>query len=242
MFSLETTVKQVLDHHSVMMVALAIAGGVFSDFLPCTIAMLPVLVGYIGGYSEQSRWLVFQQVALFIVGVALVMTLLGVAASMLGVAFGTLIGSGWYYAVGILAIVIALNMLGILHIPLPQFITGLPKTNAGRILTPLILGLSFGAASSPCGTPFLAGILAFISQEKNILLGGTSLFFYALGQGVLLLVVGMFTGLLKHMATLRQVGSVMTRLSAGLFIVVGILSIAQASGHLGDLMRFLHLL
>lgn len=242
MSSLESLLLQNLNTHSALVVGLAFLGGVASSFLPCAISMLPVLVGYVGGYASDSKWDVFVQAGLFIVGLALVMTVFGVSASLLGVTFGAFIGSGWYYAIGLLAIVMALKLLGVIHIPLPQFVTKLPESKSGRFVAPIILGAAFGTASSPCGTPFLAAILGFISREKNVLLGGASLFSYALGQGVLILVVGLFTGLLKHMAILRHVGSVINKLSAVLFIMVGLMLIAMGAGVWGKVLAFLHLI
>jgi cytochrome c-type biogenesis protein len=242
MSSLISAFQQTLHSNSFGVVGLSFLGGIVSSFLPCTIAMLPLMVGYIGGYNSNSKWDVFLQVSLFILGVALVMTILGVAASMLGVTFGGLIGSGWYYVIGIVAIIMGLQLLEVIHIPLPQFVTKMPETKSGKILTPFILGITFGTASSPCGTPFLAGILGLISQQGNILLGGLSLFFYALGQGMLLMVVGLFTGLLKHMATLRQVGAFMSKLSAYVFLLFGIGLIAQGAGLLGDILLYFHLI
>lgn len=221
-----------LDARSGVVILLAFLGGVVSSLLPCTIGMLPVLIGYVGGYSGSSRWAVLRQVLLFVLGVALVMTILGVAASTLGIAFGGLVGSGWYYAVGVVAIVMGLQLLGVINIPLPQLITKLPDSKPGQILMPIVLGMAFGAASSPCGTPFLTAILGFISQEKNLWLGGGSLFAYALGQSVLLIVVGLFTGLIKHMAVVRRVGKVINLLSGITFILAGALLIAQAASWL----------
>ncbi len=242
MTSLESLFIETLHQRTIWVVALAFLGGVTSSVLPCTIAMLPVLVGYVGGFTHDSKKEVFFQVLLFILGLSLVMTILGIAASLLGVTFGALIGSGTYYVIGILSILMALQLLNVIHIPWPRFVHKLPESNTGKILAPLMLGITFGIASSPCGTPFLAAILAFISNEKNIALGGASLFFYALGQGTLLLFVGLFTGLLKHMAILRHVGRVITILSGILFLVVGIMLIAQGAGMLAPILSFLRLL
>lgn len=242
MSSLESLLIQSLSAHSILVIGLSFVGGIVSSVLPCTIAMLPVLVGYVGGHTCQSKWEVFLQVFSFILGLSVVMTALGVIASLLGVTFGTLIGSGWYYLVGLIAIVMGLQLLNMIHLPLPQFISKLPEHQAGKILAPFSLGVAFGIASSPCGTPFLAAILGFISQEKNLLLGGASLFFYALGQGALLLMVGMFTGFLKHMAVLRKVGGVVNKMSAFLFFIVGAMLIAQGAGVLSQILLLFHLL
>ena len=71
-----------------------------------------------------------------------------------------------------------------------------------------------------------------MSTEKNFVLGGVSLFAYGVGQSMLLLIVGLFTGLIKHIARLRQVGSVMNTLSGIIFILGGLLLIAQGLGYM----------
>lgn len=220
---------QSLNAHSSMVLVLAFAGGIISSLLPCTVGMLPVLVGYVGGYGQHSKWSVLQQILLFMLGFALVLTTLGVIASIVGVAMGAMVGNYWYYVLGIVAVVMGLQLLDIIHLPLPQFVTKLPESKPGQIIAPLVMGAAFGAASSPCGTPFLTGILGFISREANWVLGGFSLFAYALGQSMLLLVVGLCTGLVKEMATFRRVGGVVNKLSASVFILAGLLLIAQAA-------------
>lgn len=229
---LQTAFLSTLNSHSYTVLLLAFAGGVMSSLLPCTVGMLPVLVGYVGGYTESSKVAILRQIVLFMLGFSLVLTVLGILASVLGTAMAALVGSGWYYFLGILAIVMGLQLLEVIQLPLPQFVTRLPETRSGQWLAPIALGAAFGAASSPCGTPFLTAILGFISREKNWVLGGASLFSYAFGQSMLLLVVGLFTGLLKQMALFRQVGSVVTKLSAVVFMLAGVLLIALAAGWL----------
>lgn len=237
MQSLESTFLSTLNAHSYMVLFLAFAGGVVSSLLPCTVGMLPVLVGYVGGYTEQSRLSVLRQIVLFMLGFALVLTILGILASLLGTVMAALVGQGWYYFLGAVAIVMGLQLLDLIQLPLPQFVTRMPETGTGKILAPLALGAAFGAASSPCGTPFLTAILGFISREQNWVLGGASLFSYAFGQSMLLLIVGLFTGLIKQMAVFRHVGFVITKLSAAVFILAGLLLIAQAAGWL-DIFAF----
>jgi cytochrome c-type biogenesis protein len=238
MDSLQQVFMQSLNTHSYMVLILAFLGGVASSLLPCTVGMLPVLVGYVGGYGETSKWSVLQQILLFMLGFALVLTILGILASVLGMAMGAMVGNSWYYVLGVVAIIMGLHLLEIIQLPLPQFVTKLPESKPGQILAPILMGAAFGAASSPCGTPFLTGILGFISREANWVLGGFSLFAYAFGQSMLLLVVGLCTGLIKKMAVFRHVGSVINKLSASVFILAGLLLIAQAAGWL-DIFAFM---
>ncbi len=243
MSSLENLVEQSLNVHSLIVIGWAFIAGVASSVLPCMISMLPILLGYIGVVKHQSKQEIFLQVSLFIIGLASVMTILGVMASFLGIAFGSMLGSTWYYVIGAFSIIMALQLLNFkfISIPFPGFVTRFPETRQGKILTPLIFGMIFGTASSPCGTPFLAVILTFISRENNVLLGGISLFFYALGQGVILFVAGISAGILKHMATMRRFGSLITKLSAAIFILTGIALIIQGAGMMPELLRFLPL-
>lgn len=224
-----------LQQPSLMIVGLSFMGGVASTFLPCTIAMMPILIGYISGFGDtRDKSTLLLQIILFITGLGLVMALLGTLASLLGLTFGSWVGPPAQLTVGIIAIVIAANMLEWIHLPSLPGLNKLPdfnhRTGIWFYLNPILLGMAFGVASSPCGTPFLAGILAFISQTRNIALGATSLFAYALGQGTLLLVVGLFTGLLKHVAQLRAVGHHLTRLSALVFLLLGIGFIIEGLG------------
>lgn len=235
--TLQSAFLTTLSQHSYTVLLLAFAGGVLSSLLPCTVGMLPILVGYVGGYSDTGKWKILQQILLFMLGFALVLSILGMIASLLGMALASMVGAWWYYFLGAVAILMGLQLLEIIQLPLPQLVTRLPATGPGKILAPLFMGAAFGAASSPCGTPFLTAILGFISREQDWALGGLSLFCYALGQSMLLLVAGLFTGLIKQMALFRQVGEVITRLSAVVFILAGLLLIAQAAGWL-DLFAF----
>jgi cytochrome c-type biogenesis protein len=216
--------------------ALSFAGGVVSSLLPCTIGMLPIMVGLIGGSQSASKQTVILRCTCFILGLSTVMTVLGLLASSLGLAFGSMLGEGWYGVIAVLAITIGLSMLGVFTLPLPPLLQRLPQTPAGNIVGPFVLGLAFGSAASPCGTPFLTGILGLISQQKQLALGALSLFVYGVGQGLLLLVAGLFTGLLKHLAVMRHVGQVLTKASGVLFIASGVLILLQIWGVLGILL------
>lgn len=233
---LEHLFRDALHAPSLTVVALAYLGGVASTLMPCCIGMIPVMVGYVGGYADTStRWDVFVQVALYIVGLALVMTTLGVVSSLAGLTFGAWLGGGWYLFAGAIATVMGLKLLGLIHLPIPSFIHKFPKAGHervgwGRYAAPVALGVAFGLASSPCGTPFLAGVLSLISNSQNIALGALSLFAYAVGQGTLLMIVGLFTGLIKHQAVVRHVGPLMSSLSGVAFLGAGLFLMLEGAG------------
>lgn len=234
MTQITSQINSIGSTNSLLIIALAFAGGIVTSFFPCTVALLPVLVGYMGGYSGGSKRDIALQVLVFILGLASVMAILGVVLSLLGFSFGAQSNMAVYIAVGVLCIVMALQMLEWINLPLPQAVKQLPETQPGKILSFYILGCAFGLVASPCGTPVLAAILGVIAKQGNIALGGVSLFAYALGQGVLLLIVGLFTGFLKHKATMMKIGVVLTRMSALLLLLVGLAYIVQSFGLLPD--------
>ncbi|MBY0451007.1 MAG: hypothetical protein K2X01_10330 [Cyanobacteria bacterium] len=217
-------------------VLLAFAAGLISSFFPCCIGMLPILIGYMGVYESKSKWDVFQQVGVFILGLASVLTVLGIGLSLLGKTFGELNTSVLYYLVAAVCFVMALQILEWIHLPLPSVLTKLPEQRQGKWLAPYILGASFGLVSSPCGTPVLAAILGVISQQGDPILGGISLFAYAVGQGFLLMVVGLFTGLLKYRAQMASLGQTFTKISGVAFMLLAVIFLLQGLGLWNDLL------
>ncbi|MDH4378571.1 MAG: cytochrome c biogenesis protein CcdA [Vampirovibrionales bacterium] len=249
MTALETAFATALQspNNVALLLGFSFVGGLISTLLPCSVAMVPILVGTIGtlGDSEHKGRL-FLQIVLFIAGLSITLAAMGLAAGLLG---QTLNGFGGpqgaialKIAVGLLAFIIGLNVLEWIHLPVPQWLSRLPDSKSLSwmgVFAPLGLGLLFGIASSPCGTPFLAGILGLISQTHNVVLGGACLFVYGLGQGALLLLAGLVTGLMKHWAKVRHVGRVFTQLSGGVFVLLGLGMIADALGWLDAPARYL---
>ncbi len=239
---LESHFFQLIQHPTPAMwgwiILAAYGGGVVSTLLPCSVAMLPILVGYVGGMADtRNPAKIATSIALFVVGVSITLAVFGTVAALLGLTFGAWVGQWSQWLVAIISIIIGGQLLNWWQLPVPQWLTQLPgATNTApsnplkKVLLPIALGMVYGAASSPCGTPFLAGILTLISQTGAVVLGAVSLFAYGLGQGTLLLAAGLFTGLIKRMAVIRQVGSALTLLSGLVFMLLGLFFALEALG------------
>ena len=233
MSSLESALSASLNDHNMQAVALAFRGGVMSSGLPCMMSLLPMMVGTMGAFGGKIRRQVLRHGGCFVVGLALAMTGFGLAASLLGTTYGGLIASGVFYAVGMFAFLLSLQLLGVFQFPLPLFLY--------RMRGLFLLGVLFGCVLSPCGTPFLAVLLAFIPKAGSLVLGGLSLFSYALGQTAVLLGIGLFTGALGLMAQKRGVSQMFTRLSGGVFLLVALMLLATGANVLVPVLRFCHL-
>lgn len=192
---------------------LAYFGGVLSSFTPCIYPMIPITMGYIGGTAERSVKTGLVLSTFYVLGMAAVYTLLGIVASVSGKIFGTFTNTpGWYMALGVIMSLSALWMLGVIKLDpnvlmskfmhtrnkhKPQTVTGIVERNEGTILGAFVLGASSGFIASPCTTPVLTTILSFIAAEQSIVFGGLLMFFFALGLGTILVVIGTFTGAMK---------------------------------------------
>lgn len=80
-------------------------GGIVSSASPCVLAMIPLVMGYVGGYSESSHSKAIQYSLVFVLGLTITFTVLGIIAGALGRLFGD-VGEFWYYALPPVAILL----------------------------------------------------------------------------------------------------------------------------------------
>src|SRR4030042_2539785 len=87
-------------------------GGILSSSSPCVLATIPLVIGYVGGYSGGDRRKAVLYSLTFILGLSLTFTVLGAIASIVGGLFG-IISRTWYFIVGGIAAVIGLHLIGL---------------------------------------------------------------------------------------------------------------------------------
>lgn len=198
-------------------------GGVLTSIGPCNVAMIPLIVGVIGGSAQINRSRAFSISFVFAIGLAITFVLLGVAAALIG---GLLGGSTrfWYYLVAAVCFFIGLQMLGVFHLTLPDWFGGLrDKVTARGLGGALLFGLVSGLVASQCATPVLAAILTYVMAEKSgLLYGALLLFIYAMGRGVPIVLAGTFTGALKSLNALAPYSSLLEKIAGVIIIGVGL--------------------
>jgi cytochrome c biogenesis protein CcdA len=180
----------------------AFIAGLVSAASPCVLAAIPLIIGYVGGYSEGNRKRAALYSLVFILGLSITFTLLGAAASAMGQIFGFM--DRWLYVgLAVIAVAMGLQLMGVLSIPLPFQKTRTAKSKG--LWGAFVLGLLTGTVSSPCATPVLAVILAYVSTQGDILYGGLLLFVYALGHCALIFVAGLSIGLTESIVSSKGV-------------------------------------
>jgi len=197
-------------------------GGILSSSSPCVLATIPLVIGYVGGYSEGDRRKALLYSLTFILGLSLTFTVLGAVASVIGGLFG-MISRTWYFVVGGIAVAIGLQLVGFyeLNLPIPGHIQ--PKQRG--LLGAFLLGLVFGIISSPCATPILALILTFVATKGEVAYGTSLLFVYALGHCVLIFVAGTAAGFAESFIKSKGISNITTwgkRIGGSIVVIVGI--------------------
>ena len=209
------------NQHGLAFVAVFV-GGLISAASPCVLAAIPLIIGYVGGYSEGNKKKAALYSLVFVLGLSITFTLRGAAASVMGQFLGFM-GRWLYIGLAVIALLMGLQLMGILSIPLPFQKTRAVKTKG--LLGAFLLGVLTGTVSSPCATPVLAVILAYVSTQGDMGYGGSLLFVYALGHCALIFVAGLSIGLTESIISSRGIKnfSVYSRqFSGAMLVAIGI--------------------
>ena len=218
---LENIQSIVQDNHGLAFLAVFI-GGLISAASPCVLAAIPLIIGYVGGYSEGDKKKAAIYSLVFVLGLSITFTVLGAAASAMG-QFLSFAGQWLYLGLAAIAIAMGLQLMGFISIQFP-----FQKTRQVRsrgLGGAFLLGLLTGTVSSPCATPVLAVILAYVSTQGDILYGGSLLFVYAVGHCALIFVAGLSIGLTESMIRSKGVKDFSLyakRFSGALLVVIGV--------------------
>jgi thiol:disulfide interchange protein DsbD len=172
-------------------------------FTPCVLPMVPILSSIIVGEGTQikrSRGLLLATV--YSLGMALVYTCLGIAAGLVGEGLSAALQNPWVLsAFAILMVGLALSMFDVYHLQMhasvqSRLTRASSQQTAGKLFGVFVMGSISALIVGPCVAAPLAGALVYISQTRDVVVGGSALFAMAIGMSVPLLLVGVSAGAL----------------------------------------------
>ena len=215
------TLGQTLQNKPVLAYGASYLGGVVATASPCILASIPLVIGFVGGYAGGNKKQAFYYSLTFVVGLALVMSILGAVAALMGTMFGD-VGPGWRFVIAIIFMVMGLQLAGVIHLKLGGNTQRFLPQRTG-LIGALILGALFGLILSPCASPVLAVILTLAAVKGEVAYGSSLLFAYALGQGTLIILAGTFTGVIENFLQSRgaKASLVMQKVAGGLIFFAG---------------------
>ena len=134
----------------------------------------------------------------YALGLALVYSTLGLLAALSGSIFGTISFNPWaYFLIGNLLLICGLAMLDLFSVAAPsrilQWASGLSGQSLGGAF---LMGATSGLVAAPCGAPAFAAVLTFVATTRSAVLGFVYLFVFSIGMTVLLIGIGLSSGLL----------------------------------------------
>lgn len=177
--------------------------GLGLSFTPCVLPMVPILSFIIVGEGEaSSRKRGFMLSLAYAMGMALVYTALGIAAGLIGEGLSANLQSPpILVGFAVLMALLSLSMFDVYQLQMPPSIQLMltrwsERQRAGKLAGVFVMGMLSALIIGPCVAAPLAGVLVYISQTRDLVIGGSALFAMAMGMSVPLLLIGLSAGTL----------------------------------------------
>lgn len=221
----EGSIQRVLQGGNLLKIGAAfLVFGLLLSLTPCVLPMLPILSSIIVGQLAPSRRRSFLLAVSYSMGMALVYTSLGLAAGLVGEGLAAFMQKPWVLSVfALLLTAMALSMFDVFELQLPASWQGHMSQWSGRFeggqyFSVFVMGALSSLIVGPCVAGPLAGALLYISQTRDVFIGGFALFVMACGMSVPLLLTGLSAGSL-----LPRVGSWMLHIKSVFgFMLLGV--------------------
>ena len=200
-------------------------GGIMTAGNPCVLAMIPLMMSFVAGRKSEKPGILraFAYSAVFVFGLSITFTILGVVASLAGNLYGD-VSNVWNWIVAAVCLVMGLHLAGILNFSIPTPISNQPKITG--FIGAFVMGLLFGFVSTPCAGPILIVLLAYLAGTgASVAYGAFLLLVYALGHSLLILLAGTSMGAAKKIIESKNITRAteyMRRVAGVLIVFVGL--------------------
>ena len=175
-------------------------GGLALNLTPCVYPLIPITIGYFGGQSEGKTSKLFVLGVLYVLGMALTYSVVGVVTALSGAVFGALLQNPIVIVIiaGVF-VVLALSMFGLYEIKAPDALVAKAGGARSGVFGAFFMGLTMGVVAAPCIGPFVLGLVTYVAAKGDVFYGFIMFFALAVGMGVPYLFLAMFSGRIKSL-------------------------------------------
>ncbi|BBB33062.1 thiol:disulfide interchange protein DsbD [Thermotomaculum hydrothermale] len=220
--TLDQRVAGALDSSVMLALILIFIGGILASFTPCVYPVIPLTMAYVGAKSEGNKLKGFIISIALVLGIATTYSILGIISATTGSAFGSFTQSPIFIVfLGFIFIAMGLSMFGYYDIQLPYTWNTKLQPKKKGLIGAFLMGMATGILAAPCVGPIIVVLLTWVAKTGSLVKGFVYLFDFALGMGVLFVLIGTFSGVL---ASLPKAGGWMEKVK----YIFGILFIVAA--------------
>ena len=175
-------------------------GGLALNLTPCVYPLIPITIGYFGGQAEGKTSRLFLMGLLFVVGLAITYSVIGVVTALSGAVFGSLLQNPIVIiSIAIILLVLSLSMFGFYEFQLPTSLVNKAGGAKSGMFGALFMGLTLGIVAAPCIGPFVLGLVTYVAAKGDPFYGFILFFDLAVGLGVPYLILAIFSGKIKKL-------------------------------------------
>ena len=175
-------------------------GGLALNLTPCVYPLIPITIGYFGGQSEGKTSRLVMMGVLFVVGLAITYSVIGVVTALSGSIFGSLLQDTYVILfVALIFLVLSLSMFGVYEFKLPDSLVNKVGGAKSGLFGAFFMGLTMGIVAAPCIGPFVLGLVTYVAAKGDPLFGFILFFDLAVGLGFPYLLLAIFSGKIKKL-------------------------------------------
>lgn len=174
--------------------------GLALNLTPCVYPVIPMTVSYFGGKSEQTRARAFSNALIYVIGIALSFSILGLLSGLAGKQWGFMFQSPWFVVIiATIILLMASSLFGAFEITVPSWLlTKVGKSREG-ILGSFLMGVTVGIVIAPCAAGIIIGLVGLIAKLGLVVKGTLFFFIMGLGLGLPYLFLATFSSLLSKL-------------------------------------------
>jgi thiol:disulfide interchange protein DsbD len=194
-------ISNILEENGILLgLIFVFIGGLALNLTPCVYPLIPITIGFFGGQSEGSTKRLIMMGILFVLGLAVTYSAIGVVTSLTGALFGALLQNPIVIiAVALILVALSLSMFGVYEFKLPDSLVAKAGGAKGGMYGAFFMGLTLGIVAAPCIGPFVLGLVTYVALKQDPFFGFIMFFVLALGLGTPYLFLAIFSGKIKNL-------------------------------------------